>query len=100
MMNPRHQSQTKARMAIDHDLKRGVCQLPKLKSGAVVILQDCYTNPSKQWRVLDQFSQQKSVTNGQHIMLRKKKHVKQYIPDMAVTLPPVTEVKAAMRRGR
>ena len=31
-----HQSQAKARMATDQDLRRGVCQLPRLKSGTVV----------------------------------------------------------------
>ena len=99
IVNPRHQSQVKARMATDHDLRRGVCQLPRLKSGTVVILQDGYASPTKQWKVLDQYGQRVSVTDRRHIMLRNRRLVKQYIPEMAVTLPPATEVKAAMGTG-
>ena len=46
VVSPGHQSQAKARMATDHDSKRGVYQLPELKSGTVVILQDGYSNPN------------------------------------------------------
>ena len=34
VVNPEHQSQAKAEMANNHDSRRGVCSLPKLKSGS------------------------------------------------------------------
>ena len=40
-----------------------------------------------------------SVTDGRRIILKNRRHVKQYIPEMAVTLPPATEVKAAIGTG-
>ena len=77
VVSPGHQSQAKARMATDHDSKRGVCELPELKSGTVIILKDGYSNPSKQWRVVDQYGPQVSVTDGRRILLRNRRHVKQ-----------------------
>ena len=95
VVNPEHQSQAKAEMANNHDSRRGVCSLPKLKSGTVVVLQDGYTHPSKQWKVLEQYGQQVSVTDGQRIMLRNRRHVRPWQPYTPITLPEASDVKAA-----
>ena len=44
---------------------------------------------------MDQYGPQVSVTDGLRILLRNRRHVKQYKPDMAVP-PQATEVKVAM----
>lgn len=78
IVNPAHQFQAKARMASDHDSKRGVQPLPSLRPGTIVTLQDGYTDPTKQWRVIEQYRQQVGVSDGRRIMLRNRRHTRPY----------------------
>ena len=78
IVNPAHQIRTKARVAEDHDAKRGVHPLPKLTTGTVVVLQDECSDPSKQWRVVEQYGQQIGVSDGRSILLRNRRHVREF----------------------
>ena len=78
IVNPAHQIRAKARMASDHDSKRGIHPLPESKTGTVVVLHDGFTVPTKQWRVVEQYRQQVGVTDGKRILLRNRRHVREY----------------------
>lgn len=78
IVNPEHQVRAKARMAADHDAKRGVHFLPRLQAGDLVTLQDGCSDPSKQWRVVEQYGQQVGVSDGRRILLRNRRHVREY----------------------
>ena len=91
IVNPGHQVKAKAQMAGDHDSKRRVQPLPILTPGTVVILRDGYTDPERQWKVVEQHGQQVGVSDGQRILLRNRRLVREYqspaqpdfgIPDM------------------
>ena len=77
IVNPAHQIRAKARMAEDHDAKRGGHPLPKLTTGTVVVLQDGCSDPSKRWRVVEQYGQQIGVSDGRRILLRNRRHVRE-----------------------
>ena len=83
IVNPAHQIRAKARMAEDHDAKRKVHSLPKLTTGTVVVLQDECSDPSKQWRVVEQYGQQIGVSNGRRILLRNRRHVREFHAPMS-----------------
>lgn len=78
MVNPSHQVRAKAQMAENHDSHRGVGSLPTLKPGTTVVLQDGYMNPGKRWKVVEQYGQQVGVSDGQRILLRNRRHVREY----------------------
>lgn len=78
IVNPRHQVRAKAQMVGYHDSKRGVRPLPTLTPGTVVILQDGYTDPERHWKVVEQHGQQVGVSDGQRILLRNRRHVREY----------------------
>lgn len=78
IINPSHQVRAKARMAEDQDAHRGVGPLPSLKPGTIVVLQDGYNDPTKRWKVVEQYGQQVRVSDGQHILLRNRLHVREY----------------------
>jgi hypothetical protein len=75
---PSSQVRAKAGMAAEHDPKRGVHPLSQLKPGTIVILQDECSDPSKQWRVAEQYGQQAGVSDGRRILIRNRRHVREY----------------------
>ena len=80
IVNPMHQVRAKAQMAQDHDSKRGVHVHPPsiLKPGTAVALQDGYMDPGKRWQMVEQYGQQVGVSDGQRILLRNRRHVREY----------------------
>lgn len=78
VINPAHQLKAKARTADAHDAKRGVHNLPNLKPGTTVILQDGCTDATKRWRVVEQYGRQVGVSDGKRILIRNRQHVRQY----------------------
>ena len=83
IVNPAHQIRAKARMAEDHDAKRGVHPLPKLTTGTVVVLQDGCSDPSKRWRVVEQYGQQIGVSDGRRILPRNRRRVREFHAQMS-----------------
>ena len=70
-------------MAEDHDAKRGVHSLPKLTTGTVVVLQDGCSDRSKRWQVVEQYGQQIGVSDGRRILLRNRRHVREFHAPMS-----------------
>lgn len=87
IVNPAHQVRAKARMAADHDSKRGVHPLSQLKTGTIVILQDGCSDSNKQWRVVEQYGQQVGVSDGRRILIRNRRHVREYYTSNSETVP-------------
>ena len=79
IVNPDHQLKAKAAMADQHDSRRGVQSLPKLKPGAKVIVQDGYCDPTRPWMVVDQYGRQVGVTDGCRVLLRNRQHVREFV---------------------
>ena len=78
IVNASHQIRTKADMAVSHDSRRGVRQLPLLRPGTMVVLQDGYSDPSTPWRVVEQYGRRVGVTDGRRILLRNRQHVRDH----------------------
>lgn len=78
IVNPQHQILAKAKMTENHDTKRGVRPLKQLKPGTQVILQDGVTSSTKQWTVVEQYGQQVGVSDGRKILLRNRRHVREF----------------------
>eukprot|EP00117_Sycon_ciliatum_P026714 scpid19450/ scgid21866/ Transposon Ty3-I Gag-Pol polyprotein; Gag3-Pol3; Transposon Ty3-2 TYA-TYB polyprotein; Capsid protein; p24; Spacer peptide p3; Nucleocapsid protein p11; Ty3 protease; p16; Spacer peptide J; Reverse transcriptase/ribonuclease H; p55; Integrase p52; Integrase p49 len=78
IVNASHQIRAKADMAVSHDSRRGVRQLPMLRPGTMVVLQDGYSDPTTPWRVVEQYGRQVGVTDGRRILLRNRQHVREH----------------------
>ncbi|XP_062523562.1 uncharacterized protein LOC134198221 [Corticium candelabrum] len=70
-------------MAEDHDAKERVHPLPTLTTGTVVVLQDGCSDPSKRWRVVEQYGQHIGVSDRRRILLRNQRHVREFHAPMS-----------------
>ncbi|XP_065193223.1 uncharacterized protein LOC135824416 [Sycon ciliatum] len=78
IVNASHQIRAKADMAVSHDSRRGVRQLPMLRPGTMVVLQDGYSDPITPWRVTEQYGRQVGVTDGRRTLLRNRQHMREH----------------------
>ena len=91
IVNLSHQIRAKSDMAVSHDNRRSVRQLPVLRPGTAVVLQDGYIDATVPWKVVDQYGRQVGVTDGRRILLRNRAHVREYAaPTSQAALVPAS----------
>ncbi|XP_065195493.1 uncharacterized protein K02A2.6-like [Sycon ciliatum] len=100
IVNPSEQIKAKAAMVEGHDSRRGVRKLPHLPSGTRVVLHDGYSDPRKEWKVVEQYGRQVGVTDGSRILLRNRQHVTEFVAPAAAAAEkaPMSEPPAQSER--